>query len=89
MAKHELYTFRTREPNKWTCVKVDKDFNPTGTYEMSKTGTYIECSCFASNKPTCRHRQMIPEFEVEDRFNSHWFYSFDKGVWIEGPTHEN
>lgn len=88
MARKELYQIRKTDNSHWRILKCDEDFNPTGEYQVSKTGSHLECSCFASNKPICRHRIMVPEFEVENRFDSHWWYSFDKKKWVEGPKQE-
>lgn len=93
MSYKELYTVRTSPhlgPNNWEVLKCERDdfFSPTGKYQVTKVGTNYECTCPAAHKPTCRHRMMIPEFEVEQRINSHWWFNFDKKRWIEGPKND-
>lgn len=39
-------------------TKFDDDLNVESSYET----TLAECTCPQGSKPTCRHRQMLPEF---------------------------
>jgi hypothetical protein len=48
-----------------------------GNPESSYLTTHRECDCPAGSRPTCRHRQMLPEFLERDLVNSHLFIAWD------------
>lgn len=41
------------------------------------------CECFASNKATCRHRQMIQIFTGHNAIDSGKTFDFDKKLWFD------
>jgi hypothetical protein len=59
-------------------TKFDEDLNPEATYS---TGD-VSCNCKAGGRPTCRHRQMLPLFQVTARVNTGWFYDFEGENWF-------
>lgn len=94
MAKGEIYTFRSGrvlpEGQAFQCLKGTEDFEPTGSYEVilsERTGRLF-CSCPASTRPTCRHRDMFQLFTEGEMVDSNRWYSFDSGTWIKGLEDE-
>lgn len=88
MSYKDLYTIDRKGAN-YVCYKVDKDFEPTGHYDISVSPTgKLECACFASIKETCRHRTMVTLFEAAGLVGSHRWYNFDKGKWVDAPMQE-
>jgi len=65
-------------------TKFDEDFVPDTTYEVSLS----ECSCPAGVRPTCRHRQMLPEFIAEGTIDTNKMYRYETHEWINGPEVE-
>ena len=51
-----------------------EDGNPTSSYLT----THAECDCPAGSRPTCRHRQMLPNMLQSNLFNSDLFWNFDR-----------
>jgi hypothetical protein len=51
------------------------DGNPESSYLLS----HAECQCPAGSRPTCRHRQMLPEFISRQIIDTHWFLDWDDG----------
>jgi hypothetical protein len=39
-----------------------------------------ECTCKASNRYSCRHRQMVYIFRTAKRLNTNWRYNFDEKI---------
>lgn len=58
--------------------KFDEDLNPLEQYQV----TSKECTCKASHRPTCRHRQMLLQFQGKGRINTGWMLEFDNDVWF-------
>lgn len=81
MAKNELYQIHKVTEHQFKCLKFDMDFTPKGGYEISIVKKRMECSCYASNRPTCRHRQMLALSLKEKKINGGWYYDFDRGEW--------
>lgn len=59
-------------------TKFDEDLNPEATYTTGE----VHCGCKAGQRPTCRHRQMLPLFQLTGRVNTGWFYEFEDGRWL-------
>ena len=55
------------------------------TDDLDVESSYITsrdvCECPAGHRDTCRHRQMVPEFEAHDRINEPWFLDWDNDKW--------
>lgn len=48
-----------------------------GEVESSYLTSIMECECPAGHRPSCRHRQMLPQLLAEGIANTHWFWNFD------------
>jgi hypothetical protein len=77
----------------WKCIKFDRDHEVEGIYVINKiysptapNASILTCGCFAGNKETCRHRQMVEVFDVTHRIDSGWTFDFDKKRWYEPLT---
>jgi len=84
VARHNIYTVLSGTTENWTVVKMDRDWEVEDTYYISKHVNV--CSCFAGSKDTCRHRQMLSIFQVENKVDSREAYDFDKQKWVEKPV---
>lgn len=96
MSYKHRYTVRSIKPphNKdletWSVIKLTHDHEHEGTYIVSKiysptspSGSLLLCDCFASNKETCRHRQMVKVFQDNNAIDSGKTFNFDKSLWFE------
>jgi hypothetical protein len=86
MSYKELYKLAW-ENHHWTVYKCDKvDYEPTGSYAVSDIGGRLECSCFANNKSTCRHREMVRRYKVDPAFrekmDTGWMWNHDREVFL-------
>lgn len=75
-----LYSARTI-PTGFRMVKWDDDLNVEAIYDMKQTSRATHCSCFQSNKPSCRHREMLKVFQAKKAVNKGRFYDFDHKRW--------
>lgn len=71
------YNCVTDSHTNYRITKFDDDFNVESSYLVSLTN----CECPQGNKPTCRHRKMLPQFLVTKRVDSQWFLNYDTGEW--------
>ncbi len=58
--------------------KISK-FTNDGELESSYLTTHAECQCPAGQRPSCRHRQMLPAFLDLNLVNSYLFLDWDNG----------
>src|SRR5208282_1159225 len=73
-----LYSIRsTPADDEFLITKFDRDYNPEGTYAL----TTSNCSCPAGQKPTCRHRKMLPFFTTTRHIDDGWFFDYDTRQW--------
>ena len=49
-----------------------------GEVESSYVTDGVQCDCPAGVRPTCRHRQMLPNMIANDIINTHWFLDWDR-----------
>jgi len=84
MARQHIYTVMSGTTENWDVVKMERDFEHVETYRISKHVNV--CSCFAGNKPTCRHRLLLAMYLKEDAIDSRRAYDFDKDKWIDPPA---
>ena len=49
------------------------DGNPSSSYLCTES----ECECPAGERPTCRHRQMLPQMIRSNIINTPWFLDWD------------
>src|SRR5712692_5314182 len=81
-----LYSLRTL-PSGYAITKFDDDLEVQSTYVMTRQEIpgraigMIRCSCPASGRPTCRHREMVPLFILTNRVDTGWFYDHDAMKW--------
>jgi hypothetical protein len=54
-----------------------------GEVESSYLSTESECECPAGHRPSCRHRQMIPEMLARGLTDTHWFWDFDRHCAVD------
>lgn len=83
MGKQNIYTVLSGTTENWSVVKMDRDFEEVETYHISKHVSV--CSCYAGNKPTCRHRQLLAIFQDANAVDSRRAFDFDKNRWIDPP----
>lgn len=50
-----------------------------GEVESSYLTNGVTCDCPAGPRPTCRHRQMLPQMISSGIVNTHWFLDWDLG----------
>ena len=66
-------------PFRYVMTKFDNDLNPESSYIVSIS----DCSCPAGYRPTCRHRQMLPLFVIQNNFvDEPMFFDFDTRNWL-------
>jgi hypothetical protein len=58
--------------------KFDEELNPLATYSVGGKS----CECRAGVRPHCRHRQMLPLFQILGRVNTGWFFEFEDEKWF-------
>ncbi len=62
-------------------TKFTPDLDVESSYEVG-TST---CQCPAGHRPSCRHRQMLPN--LRQRVNTAWFWDHSREAWVD-PTGE-
>lgn len=87
MARKDWYTVKVRSTKDgYDVLKVNEDFKHTGTYQVD--ANIVACTCFAGNKSTCRHRDMVKMYATNQLLDSGRYYNFDKRVFYEPPAME-
>lgn len=84
MGRKDIYTVYDK-PESFEVVKMDHDFEHIETYHVSKVPGANVCTCFAGNKDTCRHRQMVEIFREAGKLDSREAYNYDKHKWVTRP----
>lgn len=59
-------------------TKFDADLNVESSY-LCDEGS---CGCPAGERPSCRHRQMLPRFLARGAVNTMWMHDFDRNGWV-------
>lgn len=59
-------------------TKFDSDM----IVESSYITDGVSCECPAGERPTCRHRTMLPRFIARGAVNSFWFHDYDRNGWV-------
>jgi len=77
MTKQTLYSLRTHLTANGDRYFITKFVD--GEVESAYACTPIECECPAGVRPSCRHRQMLPQMLAHGLVNTHWFWDFDRG----------
>lgn len=57
--------------------------SPELDVESSYLCTLAECECPQGHRPICRHRTMLPLFLARGAIDTHWFYDYDRGGWVQ------
>lgn len=91
MPRQTLYSLRTHvsELNPDLAYYITKFAD--GEVESAYALNEINCECPAGARPSCRHRQMLPQMLAAGLVNTHWFWDFDLGraVDFEGQLKSN
>ena len=77
-----LYQIRSRNGD-FDVIKFDEDLNHQNTYQLSYSKSRIVCNCPAGYGKTCRHRNMLPVFELERAVDSGRFYDYENKKWMD------
>ena len=56
------------------------------TVSRNALANYMFCDCFAGNKGTCRHREMVCIFEDAGEINTGRQYDYDKKKWYDAAS---
>lgn len=78
-----LYNCHT-DGTEWRITK----FND-GEVESSYLCSITECQCPAGQRPSCRHRLMLPMFISRGAVNSFWFLDFERKGWVSNEAGMN
>lgn len=73
---------RTPEGIRITKFTDDLDVEETAGKPSSYITSRDICECPSGHRDTCRHRQMLPDFQATNRIDSRWFYDFDNKRWF-------
>ncbi len=65
--------------DQYRITKFTEDMNVESSYLCTET----ECDCPAGQRPTCRHRQMLPRFLAREAVGNEWFFDYDRGGWVQ------
>ena len=79
-AMTHLYNCKSISPIEYRITKFD-DYEVVSDYVVSNGG----CDCPQGNKPTCRHRKMLPAFAKEGHIDDGFFYEWDTRQWRKPP----
>jgi hypothetical protein len=97
VARKEIYHVQFKgHSDGFEVHKGDLDFNPTGIYHVDHLAK--GCDCFASNKSTCRHREMVklwqhhgPAAEIDGQkftfrqmMEKNYWWEHDRNRWVKG-----
>ncbi len=77
MKQDTLYSIKSEVHIRADSYRISK-FND-GNLESSYRTTYTECDCPAGVRPSCRHRQMLPQMIAANIVNTQFFWDFDLG----------
>ncbi len=77
-----LYTLRKTAPGVLSIIKLDQDWNPEASYLLTLADDdKVTCTCPASDRPTCRHRKMLPFFIEAKHVDDGWFFEWETRRW--------
>jgi hypothetical protein len=62
-------------------TKFDRDLNVEASYLIIANEGRVECECPAGERPTCRHRQMLPH--LLPIVDTSWFWDFERAVVVD------
>lgn len=87
MARKDWYTVKDAGDQGYAVLKLDEDFRHTETYHVTRRPD-VACTCFAGNKSTCRHRQIVQMYISNNLVGSGRLYNFDKTKFYDPPAME-
>lgn len=72
--------------DQYRITKFDPDLNVESTYLC----TTDACECPAGQRPTCRHREMLPKFILKDgAIGGNVFYEIASGQWFANDQYDD
>ena len=78
-----LYNLKT-DGDQYRITKFTNNLDVESSYLLSLS----ECECPAGSRPTCRHRQMLPDMLAYDMANTGMFYDFETKVVLQSTVEE-
>jgi hypothetical protein len=78
-----LYNLKT-DGDQYRITKFTNNLDVESSYLLALS----ECECPAGSRPTCRHRQMLPEMLAYDMANTNMFYDFETKVVLQSTVEE-
>jgi hypothetical protein len=79
MAKGDTYSV-SRYNGQYAVTKYDKLGGEGDVYFVTQDFKGDTCTCYASNKQDCRHRQMVRIFQDKKRVDSDWRFNYDEKI---------
>lgn len=59
-------------------TKFDDDMNVEASYIVDGA----DCNCPAGERPSCRHRKMLPRFIARGAVNTFWLLDYERNGWV-------
>lgn len=78
-----LYNCKALPNDQFRMIKWSDDLEVQEIYNLRKgwRGRYY-CECFAANKETCRHRDMLNWYITRNAFSAGWFIDYEARRWV-------
>lgn len=67
-------------------IKYDIAANEESRYDIIEMEGYVNCTCPAGSRPSCRHRDMLPD--MLERVDTQWFWEYPGGIWHDLTGYE-
>ena len=77
-AKTFLYNCKI-DGDHYRITKFDAHFDVEASYLCTEE----ECECPAGERPSCRHRQMLPKFQAHKATKGQMFFDYDREMWLK------
>ena len=85
MSSNTAYYNCRHDGDQYRITKFDTDLNVESTYLCTTSA----CECPAGVRPTCRHRQMLPEFlRKPGSVGGNVFLNWDTKEWFANDAYE-
>ena len=78
-----IYNMKSNGIDSYRLVKFDNSLNVEAVYNLMFYRGRWRCDCPASNRSTCKHREMAPKFIIARKVNKDYFYDYEKGEWMQ------
>ena len=80
----DYYHIRSAPSGSYRITKLDQDYEVEGSYELLPTNhNHFSCSCPAGHKPSCRHREMLPNFIKANHIDDGWMLVWQTRKWAQ------